>query len=161
MSSSELYTLAASVGGNHLKEQLFEQLSLVKEECEAQEATMRRFEEYVAACLQSHSLFAIVCFLWTHLSTLQLHRQVQRAAPAQARRCQRHCCVVGSQGGQCRVSTSCHRKSVHTPLIVLPFQLPPNRAKRFPRRASRAQVGSRFLWPRLVLHTVSEVYTSE
>ncbi len=63
MSSSELYTLAASVGGNHLKEQLFEELSVVKEECEAQEATMRRFEEYVVAFLQSHSLFAIVCFL--------------------------------------------------------------------------------------------------
>ena len=63
MSSSELYALAVSVGGNHLKEQLFEQLSLVKQECEAQEATMRRFEEYVAACLQSQDLFTIVCFL--------------------------------------------------------------------------------------------------
>ena len=63
MSSSELYTLAASVGGNHLKEQLFEQLSLVKQECEAQEATMRRFEEYVAACLQSQNVFAIGCLL--------------------------------------------------------------------------------------------------
>ncbi len=63
MSSSELYALAVSVGGNHLKEQLFEQLSLVKQECEAQEATMRRFEEYVAAYLQSHNVFAIGCFL--------------------------------------------------------------------------------------------------
>lgn len=56
MSSVELYALAVAVGGNHLKEQLFEQLSLVKQECEAQEATMRRFEEYVAAYLQSRTM---------------------------------------------------------------------------------------------------------
>jgi hypothetical protein len=45
MSDFELLQLTESIGGSHKKIQLLKELQRVRDECEAQVATMRHFDE--------------------------------------------------------------------------------------------------------------------
>jgi hypothetical protein len=45
ISDSDLHDLAASFGGLHPEEELFAKMKKIKDVCEAQQATMRYFEE--------------------------------------------------------------------------------------------------------------------